>query len=126
MSKFSNSIRYKDHEYMEQNKKWKDKNQDKVKEYRDQWKQENASIEKFHSTVYRARNKGVLIPTECCLLCKKIKPLQAHHSDYSKPLDVMWLCHSCHQLIHHYKDCPSLEGMIPQKKVEVIGSTING
>lgn len=25
---------------------------------------------------------------------------QAHHSDYSKPLEVLWLCHKHHQQLH--------------------------
>ena len=26
--------------------------------------------------------------------------VQAHHDDYSEPLEVTWLCHSCHRKLH--------------------------
>lgn len=32
---------------------------------------------------------------KCCEKCGEIKT-DAHHSDYSKPLDIKWLCRSCH------------------------------
>ena len=51
---------------------------------------------------------GKLIKPRLCEVCKTEPPplrdgrsgLQAHHADYSKPLDVRWLCHPCHVLEH--------------------------
>ncbi len=28
------------------------------------------------------------------------KAVQAHHPDYTQPLNIMWLCHECHKLWH--------------------------
>lgn len=28
---------------------------------------------------------------------------RAHHGDYTKPLDIHWLCESCHRYLHHHK-----------------------
>lgn len=36
-------------------------------------------------------------PKECA--CGK-SPVQAHHTDYSKPLEVEWLCKDCHRSRH--------------------------
>lgn len=35
-----------------------------------------------------------------CEICKNPKS-HGHHEDYSKPLEVRWLCHKHHQLLHH-------------------------
>lgn len=35
-----------------------------------------------------------------CERCGKQCRLDAHHEDYSKPLEVEWLCASCHSLRH--------------------------
>lgn len=50
---------------------------------------------------YRARNKvhnalraGRLVK-QPCRFCGETK-VQAHHEDYSKPLDVIWVCFKCH------------------------------
>lgn len=34
-----------------------------------------------------------------CEICLADKT-QGHHSDYAKPLDVVWLCMRCHKLLH--------------------------
>lgn len=32
-----------------------------------------------------------------CQMCGKHGRMQAHHADYTRPLDVIWVCPSCHQ-----------------------------
>lgn len=60
---------------------------------------------------YKARyaiQKGIIIKPDSCQDCG-IKcsghALQAHHKDYSKPLDVIFLCYKCHtkadELLNH-------------------------
>lgn len=53
--------------------------------------------------VYQAVRSGKLIKSLECEVCSKTERLQAHHEDYSKPLEVNWLCGKCHNDIHHYK-----------------------
>lgn len=51
--------------------------------------------------VYRRR--GVLVPKPCAVCGIEqtpAAPMQMHHFDYSKPLDVVWLCHEHHQAVH--------------------------
>lgn len=35
-----------------------------------------------------------------CSMCKKQCNPEGHHSDYSKPLEVIWVCKSCHAAFH--------------------------
>ena len=50
--------------------------------------------------VSRAIKNGDL-KRECqCFFCGGKEGIQAHHPDYSKPLDVFWLCTSCHGKLH--------------------------
>lgn len=42
---------------------------------------------------------GKLKKPETCETCKN-KNIEGHHPDYSKPLEVLWLCKKHHELIH--------------------------
>lgn len=42
--------------------------------------------------------RGKILKTPCNFCGDK--KTEMHHEDYSKPLDVMWLCKSCHLKIH--------------------------
>ena len=48
-----------------------------------------------HRIVMAARNSGFLKP-EPCEICGEFLGVHAHHEDYSKPLEVRWLCVSHH------------------------------
>jgi len=51
-----------------------------------------------HWAVKRAKRKGSLAPMPC-EVCGSMRA-EAHHDDYSKPLDVIWLCRLHHQTHH--------------------------
>lgn len=36
-----------------------------------------------------------------CEKCGRVDRIEAHHSDYSKPLEVQFLCVSCHKQEHY-------------------------
>lgn len=52
-----------------------------------------------YDAVRRAIRKGLLVRL-ACESCGDPKT-HAHHEDYSKPLDVQWLCRDCHETAHH-------------------------
>lgn len=54
--------------------------------------------------VCNAVRDGRLIKPLECSQCGRVPPrrqLHGHHEDYSKPLDVKWICSACHGLEHH-------------------------
>jgi len=59
----------------------------------DQRAKDNA---RSYANTYQRRGK--LIP-QPCELCGTLKA-EKHHDDYSRPLDVRWLCRACHLALH--------------------------
>jgi len=62
------------------------------------WRKEDARRARAHSAVARAVRSGDLI-RQPCIRCDS-KKTEAHHEDYDKPLEVMWLCTPCHKQRH--------------------------
>lgn len=54
---------------------------------------------KARSMVANAVARGVL-KREPCSGCGTTHRVQAHHADYSKPLEVTWACFRCHRQEH--------------------------
>jgi hypothetical protein len=62
------------------------------------WRAEDSRRVLAHSAVARAIRKGELVRQPCCR-CGAEKTV-AHHEDYDKPLEVVWLCQPCHKQRH--------------------------
>lgn len=71
--------------------------------------------QRARNAVITAQRRG-LLERQHCEACGKgsehppgtydyLKNIHAHHDDYSKPLEVRWLCGSCHKR-HHIKHGP--------------------
>jgi hypothetical protein len=43
---------------------------------------------------------GTLVRPNCCSTCGTPGPVHGHHDDYSRALDVRWLCDPCHEDVH--------------------------
>lgn len=103
------SSKYKDKQYYS----CRDCNTKRLKKYRGTPKGKISSsnnqkrmIKKYPQKV-RARTllnhalitKKIIKPKKCTV-CFKSKKIQAHHEDYTKPLDIIWLCIECHRNTH--------------------------
>ncbi|MBW7392000.1 hypothetical protein [Escherichia coli] len=53
-------------------------------------------------SVKRAIKSGKLCRPTTCQKCNSKCHPDAHHCDYSKPLEVMWLCKACHVEWHKH------------------------
>ena len=51
---------------------------------------------KAHIKVNNALRDRKIFKPNACEECSRDLKLHAHHEDYSKPLDVKWLCVECH------------------------------
>ena len=69
-------------------------NTERCKEFRKQF----PLAYKAHTAVNNAVRDGRLIKPEICSSCKKpATQIEGHHEDYNKPLEITWLCASCHR-----------------------------
>lgn len=64
------------------------------------WREVNKYKCSAHQAVARAIKKGSITKPERCQVCGSCEKLNAHHYDYQKPLEVVWLCIPCHKKIH--------------------------
>jgi hypothetical protein len=51
-------------------------------------------------SVANTYQKRGLLKKENCFVCEDPNA-QKHHEDYSRPLDILWLCKTCHVMIHN-------------------------
>jgi hypothetical protein len=70
------------------------------KEYLARYRSDNPDKYKAQTAVGNAVRDGRLAKASCCQSCGSGGHLHGHHDDYSKPLDVVWLCPACHKQRH--------------------------
>ena len=66
------------------------------------YRQDNPEKNKAHFLADKAIRNGKL-KQEPCLVCGAKERVEKHHNDYSKPLDVIFLCSAHHSAIHFGK-----------------------
>jgi hypothetical protein len=62
------------------------------------WRKRNPQAHWAHLSTQTAIRHGLLVP-EPCEVCGETK-VDAHHSDYNRPLVVRWLCRKHHKALH--------------------------
>ena len=66
--------------------------------YTKRFREKNPEKVLAHDRVRRAKEAGILVPGPC-EVCGATNA-HAHHEDYSKPLEVRWICQPCHNAVH--------------------------
>jgi len=66
----------------------------------DKWAQTHPLRRQASHIVGNAIRDGKLKPWPICAVPECDRKPQAHHPDYSRPLDVVWLCPSHHREVH--------------------------
>ena len=93
-------------------RRWREKNRDrgraKSKRYRDTHKEQirlkrpsySSTQKTAWATIQTAIRRGDLKRPDTCEVCGRQGAIDAHHPDYTEPLDIRWLCRICHGLEH--------------------------
>lgn len=86
---------------LDQMKDWAAKNPEKLAELKKDWTTRNPEKIHCHYALNNAIRDGKVTKSASCQACGKsgVKT-HGHHHDYTKPLDVQWLCAQCHAHIH--------------------------
>ncbi len=65
------------------------------------YRKENPDKVVAHRELWRALSRGDITRPQECSACGGEHPwIHGHHMDYSRPLDVVWVCPPCHSVIH--------------------------
>ena len=70
----------------------------KERKYKSNWRQKHPEAIKAHNILNNGIRNGLVV-RGICIFCSNKKPY-GHHEDYSKPLDVLWICPKHHTEIH--------------------------
>ena len=95
-------------ELLEKSREWAKANRESKRASYAKWKAANPIKKKASDLVNSAIKTGRMV-RQPCEICGTTKGVHGHHCDYSKPLDVMWLC-PAHHTAWHADNGPGLNG----------------
>ena len=89
---------------------WRDRNPERVRAYSRAYQKNNPEKINASQRAWKKKNpekcnaqylarRLVSLGSECSL-CGSVEGLERHHPDYSKPLEIITLCTSCHGKVH--------------------------
>ena len=87
--------------YKEIDKLWHQQHPEQRRSHRLKWEAQNRDKRKAEQAVSNAIRDGKLLRSSQCSQCGATGDIEAHHPDYDKPLDVVWLCTACHGETRH-------------------------
>lgn len=108
----------------ERRREYADKNRQHLSQSRKEWRNNNRERSLEMERSYKANNRekvtcrnrfndavgaGILVRPNVCSQCAKVGFIEGHHHDYSKPLEVEWLCKECHSERHRNPWCNKVE-----------------
>jgi len=82
------------------NAAWAEANPERMNASRQKWIEANPEKHAAHWKANQALSIGRIERRTECERCGSTERVQKHHADYSRPLDVEWLCTRCHGLEH--------------------------
>ncbi len=82
---------------MNKSNRWYQLNKDKSKERINAANKKYPERKKARGKAWHAKKSGTLVQPARCEWCQDPKArLCMHHHDYRLPLDITWVCYSCH------------------------------
>lgn len=83
----------------EYNRAAREKNPNRARDYQRALRARDPEKYKARTALGNALRDG-RIKRRPCRICRTSKDVHGHHTDYSRPLDVEWLCRKCHSRLH--------------------------
>ena len=103
LRKKRNNLQYKEKQSQYYKNWYKLYGRKRTKNYQNsikKWKKNHQQEVYIYGLIRVAIKKGKIKKSKQCSFCNRKVKIYGHHSDYSKPFDVIWLCGSCHKKIH--------------------------
>jgi hypothetical protein len=92
--------------YNKMRSSWRSEHRNSAVKTSAEYRKENPEKCKAHNKVCNAVRDNRLERSPC-MVCGD-REAQGHHEDYSKPLDVIWLCRKHHAELHRKEKCGNI------------------